>query len=199
MNVFDWFRNVMSAPAMDRVSERPLTVKSTATTAPGAIPLDRTSCDLAALVCHALRPLLGQAAARDISLLIMPAADFPERVHADGLKLAWALTTLVGNALRYVRNGTRLRPGGSIRVKIAWDAATREAVLSVQDDGEGIPRESLERMLSREVASGRVPSLNLLLLEDIVRAHGGTLSITSPCDEATSGTVVTLLIPCPLE
>ena len=70
--------------------------------------LMRASVDLEQLLFTALKPLIMQAAARDVRLLVDAVADFPKTVQVDGLKLAWAATALVGNALRFVRTGSTL-------------------------------------------------------------------------------------------
>lgn len=154
--------------------------------------LMRASVDLEQLLFTALKPLIMQAAARDVRLLVDAVADFPKTVQVDGLKLAWAATALVGNALRFVRTGSTLMPGGSVVVKIAWEAP--EALIRVTDDGPGMPPAVRERLLDRRFDAGRVPALQLLMIEDIVRAHGGTLAIECP---AGGGTAVTLRVPCP--
>ena len=162
-----------------------------------AWPLARGPADVASLLCAALRPLLMQSAARGIALLIWPASDFPREVRVDALKLTWAVSALVGNALRFTRPGTRLRPGGTIRVRMAWQPESREAVFSVSDDADGIPPDRMEGLLSRDTTPGVVPSLALLLVEDIVHAHGGTFEVESVHGGPESGTTVSLRIPCP--
>ena len=47
---------------------------------------------------------------------------FPCRSCLDGDKVAWAVASLVGTALRHVRRGTQLMPGGSIDVNVRYDA-----------------------------------------------------------------------------
>jgi len=194
MGILQWIRG--DGPAFPGTGERS-ELRSAAKSASGAIALDRAPVDLAGLLCTALRPLLSQAAARGITLLISPAADFPRTVRADALKLTWAASALVGSALRFVRAGTRLTPGGTIRVRIGWRAATREAVLEVADDAGGLPPEATTHLLSRDTTPGVVPSLALLLVEDIVHAHGGMLEVMSVHGGPDSGTTVRLIVPCP--
>lgn len=56
----------------------------------------------------------------------------------------------------------------------------------------------LDRLLSRAVSSERVPSRSLLLVEDIIRAHGGTMEIETDTDDPDHGTCVTLRLPAGL-
>ena len=50
----------------------------------------------------------------------------------DSEKIAWVVVSLAGNALRYVRTGSRLRPGGSISVRVVLDRATSDIVIDVR-------------------------------------------------------------------
>ena len=95
--------------------------------------------------------------------------------------LARALTNLVGNAGRY---GTRARIGVT--------AGRRSVVLSVEDDGPGIPAEQREAAMrpferldvSRSQSRGGGVGLGLAVARDVARLHGGTLRLG---DSATLG------------
>ena len=117
----------------------------------------------------------------------MPAVD------VDAEKIAWAVATLVGNALRYVRHGTRLRPGGNIRVRVGADAGA--IVVAVEDDGPGIPPEKVAQLFVRGAGVTHGTGLGLMLIEDVVAAHGGTVDVTSRHGALDGGTTVTLRLP----
>lgn len=196
MSWMDWFKSAaapyvpdMSPAPVQRLVSEPRQSGTTALVAPAPV-------DLASLLCSALRPLIVQAGGQGVRLLVAPAPDFPESVPADGLKLAWAVSALVGSALRFTRRGSVMMPGGSIVVRIGWEAASRTAVIQVTDDGRGIPPEVFAHMLDRTVTAGRMPSLQLLMIEDLVHAHGGSLEISSVHDGLDGGTTVTMRIPC---
>jgi len=53
----------------------------------------------------------------DVSLRI-EAAGLPPRISVDPAKIAWAVTALVGSALRYVRRGSFTMPGGHVGVSL---------------------------------------------------------------------------------
>ena len=161
-------------------------------TATDAIPLRRTPTDVPALLRGTVETLREQAAALDVSLSIEAPADLP-RANVDAEKIAWAVATLVGNALRYVRRGTRLRPGGAIQVRIAKEPDA--VAISVQDDGPGIPQDKVERLFVRGRGVTHGTGLGLMLIEDIVAAHGGTVRVQSQQDGRDSGTVVTMHLP----
>jgi signal transduction histidine kinase len=157
-----------------------------------AIPLHRRSTDLRKILGSSIEALEAQASAREVDLRF-DAEDAVGRIDVDAEKIAWAVTTLVGNALRYVRAGTRLHPGGSIIVRLRkQDDAI---VIDVQDDGPGIPRDKLLHLFERSPDDAHTSSLALLLIHDVVAAHGGTVSAKSSTSAADHGTTITLRIP----
>jgi NtrC-family two-component system sensor histidine kinase KinB len=96
-------------------------------------------------------------------------------VRADANKVAWVLSNLVSNALRYVGRG------GSIALRAHDDGAWVR--LAVADDGPGIPREYQSRIFQKFVQVGDQGSegsgLGLAICKEIVRAHGGTIWVES--------------------
>ena len=70
-----------------------------------ALPVRREKTDLRALLTSKLAVLSYQASSVDVALTVVIADEVPAVVHLDSEKLAWAVTTLVGNALRYVQAG----------------------------------------------------------------------------------------------
>lgn len=149
------------------------------------------------LVVDILQPierLMGrQARAADVSLGFEIGADVPDRVFVDDRKIAWALTVLVGNALRYVRHGSQAMPGGAITVHASRNALGA-VVFAVQDDGPGIPRERLQSLLD-ESPGTPLSNLGLALIRDVVEAHGGHLEVTSATSGAGRGTTVRITLP----
>ncbi len=156
-----------------------------------AIPLHRVPTDVLGLLSGAIEMLRGQAKSLDVDLTLDAPRDLP-MVRIDPEKIAWAVTTLIGNALRYVRTGTRRLPGGTIRVGIEPAGAT--LVISVEDDGPGIPPEKLERLFVRGDTRHGV-GLGLLMVRDVVAAHGGEIEVKSRQGAVDRGTTVVLRIP----
>ena len=64
--------------------------------------------------------------------------DAPLRVHADPVRLAQVFANLISNAAKYTRS-----PG---HVRIVADRRGDEVVVSVKDDGVGIPAEMLPHL-----------------------------------------------------
>jgi signal transduction histidine kinase len=160
--------------------------------APRAIPLHRAPLDLGALLRSALASLQSQAEGLDIKLALEVAPPLPA-VTADADKIAWAVTSLVGNALRYVRRGSRLRPGGTIEVAVRQDGTT--IAIIVEDDGPGIPAEMVPFLLTRPNGAQHATGLALSLVNEIALAHGGTFDIRSRTGGPDHGTRVKLSLP----
>jgi len=160
-----------------------------------AIPLRRAPTNLRELLESSLRALRLQADAADVALRIEVNADVPPSTSIDRGKIAWAVTALVGNALRYVPRGSQTMPGGSITVHAFWDPSERRVVIDVQDDGPGIPPDRLRALLASLSDANDGAALGLAMVRDIVVAHGGTFEITSDTGAFSRGTNVRFTLP----
>jgi len=161
--------------------------------AAGGIPLRRARFSLPGLLQAIQELMQPQAKALDVTLRVAVERNAPQTVVADRRKIAWAITALIGNALRYVRHGTGRMPGGSISVTAAPDPETGHAVLEIQDDGPGIPPETV-RATNTDVDDPRA-GLALAMVRDVILAHGGTLAIRSRTDAPTHGTTIRFTLP----
>lgn len=111
-------------------------------------------------------------------------------VVADATRLEQVLNNLLGNALKYSHEGTR--------IGIELGTAGAEAVLRVRDEGEGIPPELLphvfdlfvqgERRLDRR-AGGL--GIGLTLVRQLVELHGGKVQAES----GPAGSCFTVRLP----
>ncbi len=98
-------------------------------------------------------------------------------VRGRTLALKRCFANLVGNALSY---------GGNVRVTLSRTAATPDALVLVEDDGPGIPPAEIERVFepfrrletSRSRETGGT-GLGLSIARDIVRAHGGEITLSN--------------------
>jgi len=150
---------------------------------------------LTPLIRRALSPLAKQAEAERVTLHL----DLPDEAlleaSLDADKIAWALSAVVGNALRYVGRGDGAMPGGNIRVHATRNASQRMINITVQDDGPGIPVSVRPWLLEPDPKTGRAAGIGLRLVHDIVAAHGGGMVIKSSADPSERGTTVTLWLP----
>lgn len=114
-------------------------------------------------------------------------ANVPELiVEIDEDRIHQVLDNLVGNAVKYA-------PGGAITVGLAVGNPTEDIVLSVTDEGPGIPSSDQVQLFSpfyrsRSASESAVPGLGLGLYisRELIEAHGGTISVsTAPSGGAT--------------
>lgn len=120
--------------------------------------------------------------------LIGPDSALPVTIEGDARLLTQAIVNLVENAMRYTPEGTR------VRLHVAIEG--RDAVLSVEDDGPGIPPSERARALRR---FGRLETsrhspghgLGLPLVAAIARLHNGALELS----DAAPGLRVTMRMP----
>ena len=118
----------------------------------------------------------------------------PERgvsVRADVTLLEQAMTNVIGNAVRYNREGGH--------VAVVLEAKGRTFTLSVRDDGPGVDADALARLGERgfrtNEARTRRPEgmgLGLHIVREVAAAHGFTLEFSR---NDPSGLVVTLRGP----
>lgn len=160
-----------------------------------AVPLRRTRTDVRELLTRTTELLLEQARAIEVSVQVSTDPDMPQSLVIDGEKVAWGISTLVGTALRHLSVRPPNRSGGIVRVQARYAPAMKEMSIVVQDDGPGIPKERLLGILEPAQQAAHTPALALLVLNDVVTAHGGRLEIDSSTDRANHGTKVTLFLP----
>jgi len=121
---------------------------------------------------------LGGAAVRPVVSRGLP------RIHADPVRLRQALDNLVANAV------THSPPGSDVLVSARADHG--EILLSVSDEGGGIPFEEQERIFDAGVrldAARPGSGLGLAVARTIAEAHGGTLHVESTPGEGATFTI----------
>ncbi len=157
-----------------------------------ALAIRRTPTDVRELLTSKLAVISSQAEELDVTLSLVIADDVPTVVRLDSEKVAWAVTTLVGNALRYMRSGSRRMGGRTINVRTGFDPTSSRVTIEVQDDGMGIPADTVTRLFRRDGLNVRGAGLALLVMSDICTAHGGTVDVRSNTDGSEHGTIVRL-------
>lgn len=105
-------------------------------------------------------------------------------VLADAHRIAQALDNLLGNAIKYA-------PGGT--VEIGLDVRGSDAVVTVTDDGIGIPADEFDRLFDRFFRASTArrggfdgSGIGLSVVQRIVETHGGTLGVESVVGEGTT-------------
>jgi two-component system, NtrC family, sensor histidine kinase KinB len=155
----------------------------------GNIALRSIDLDLIGLVRAVVRTFALQAEHKHIALKL----DLPEATHSmrgDPVKLSWAVSNLVGNALRYTPES------GAISVTLT--ESTDDLSLKVRDTGPGIPAAIKDRLFERfsqwSINGTRPGSagLGLAIVKEIVEAHGGRIFVDTT---EGYGTCFTLALP----
>jgi signal transduction histidine kinase len=105
----------------------------------------------------------------------------PVTVNGDPDGLRRILVNLIDNAVRYAT--------GSVDVAVCQDTGELPAVLTVTDDGPGIPTDERERVFDRfyrlEASRSRESGgtgLGLPIVRDLARAHNGSVRLQDRLD-----------------
>lgn len=132
-------------------------------------------------VLEAARPLQLRAEQEDKHLIVE--CDYDGDLRVDKHRLAQIVGNLVGNALDAVEKGGT--------VKVCLDTLGDDVRLLVEDDGEGMGAETLERVQQPFVTMKvRGTGLGLPLSRRLVEAHGGRLVFSSTSGEGTRAEVL---------
>ncbi|MGH2493442.1 MAG: ATP-binding protein [Ktedonobacteraceae bacterium] len=115
-------------------------------------------------------------------------------VHADPRRIEQVLSNLIGNAIKYSPEG------GAIEVTIGAGHETHEALLSVRDQGIGIPLHEQAQVFRRFARAAnaqaygiRGTGLGLYLCRELVEQHGGRIWL-----ESAEGQGSTFFVALPL-
>ena len=112
-------------------------------------------------------------------------------LQGDESKLSQVVYNLIDNAVKYT-------PAGGL-VAVTLTADSREAVLTVRDNGIGIPEQDIAHIFDRfyrvDKARSRATGgtgLGLSIVRQMVQLHGGEITVTSAANE---GSVFTVTLP----
>ena len=132
--------------------------------------------DLVELARHAIELVAQGAQERQVEVQLVAAG--AAATLGDTQALERLLVNLLDNGVKYNR------PGGHVRVGV--ESVADGAVLTVADDGIGIPREALPRIFERffRVDKGRSrdeggTGLGLAIVKHVAQAHGGRVEVES--------------------
>ena len=158
--------------------------------------------ELAPIVGDVIASLATKASAQGVVVSSTVVRD--AMVYADARRLEQMLTNLVENAIKFNReNGTvtiSYEGDAEAEANEQSPAAGRRSRIRVQDSGEGIPAQHLERLFERFYRADRARSremgctgLGLAIVKHLARAHGGEVTVTS---ELGKGSIFTIELPC---
>jgi len=157
-----------------------------------ALHLAPVDLDAAQVAADAVAATTPRYRMKGVELTLAPAPG-RLRVNADPERLGQVLSNLLDNALRHTP------PGGHVRV--AATAYGAMAVLTVADDGDGIPVDQVQAVFdrfhrvdpARASSDGSGSGLGLTIARAIITDHGGTLTAAS--DGPGTGSTFTVTLP----
>jgi signal transduction histidine kinase len=142
----------------------------------GSFRIERKPVDVRSVIAEAVEEYRPLAEAR--SLRLTQEVNGPAVVEGDARRLMQVVANLLSNAIKYTQKG------GQVQVRIASDPHTVE--IDVADDGPGISQEALPRLFRKyerieDSTAGRAEGtgLGLVIVKEIVEAHGGTVGARS--------------------
>jgi signal transduction histidine kinase len=155
----------------------------------GEAQAERVKFDLARLAATTVDQMSLLAEEKGISLQCM--TNGPVQVEGDRTRLKQIIVNLVDNAIKYTPDG------GAVEVIVSSKNGT--ALVEVRDNGPGIPESAMPHIFERfyrvdEVHSRDIEGagLGLAIVQSIVTAHGGTVSVRN---EPKAGCRITVSLP----
>ena len=144
----------------------------------GKMRIERAPVELSGVVREAAETVRPQADARSVSLEVQTGGLLPAVVSGDRTRLVQVFWNLLHNAVKFSREG------GRVRVRVGAREGT--ARVEVEDEGLGIAPEFLphvfERFRQADMATTRAHGglgLGLALVKSFVEAHGGSVRAES--------------------
>lgn len=153
----------------------------------GKFQLGTARASLGDIIDHAVAEV--EASAQDKGLSLVVELRARPYVTGDPSRLGQVLTNLLSNAIKYTAQG---------RVTVTLDQQNGEVRILVADTGQGIPAEQLPHLFQRfrrlpdEEHRSAGLGLGLWVSNEIVRAHGGRLTVDSQGTGRGSTFIVTL-------
>ena len=151
----------------------------------GNVQLRRSAVKLRDLVAEVISSLSDKAAEHHV--ILVNEVDSSVVVKVDARRLERMLTNLVDNGIKF--------GGDDATVKIKYESDSRDKII-VEDNGEGIPSQHLERVFERFYRVDRARSrdmggtgLGLALVKHLALLHGGEVTVTSELGKGTSFTI----------
>lgn len=140
--------------------------------------------DIEALSKGVVNQLKVKSKEKNILLEVLFDTDIIEHVQGDKNRLRQVLINLVQNSIKFTEDG------GTIKIVVSQDEEF--TIIKVVDNGLGIEKENLDKVLDKffqEDYNKAGSGLGLAISNEIVKLHGGSMSIDSEKGVGTSITV----------
>jgi len=153
----------------------------------GKLTLEEVDFDLRKLLEEVIELVAKQAQQRDVELGYLLAADVPERINGDSLRLRQVLINLLGNAVKFTEHG-------DVAVLITRDAGPRFGLrIEVRDSGIGMSAQQqthlFESFAQADPSTTRKyggTGLGLAICKQLVGLMGGEINVSSALGEGTT-------------
>jgi signal transduction histidine kinase len=150
----------------------------------GALALDLRPVHLADVLQRSMDTVRMMAEARGVGIILAPMPEAMPAVRADALRLQQILWNLLANAIKFTaRHG---------RIVVRVEREPERYMVSVEDDGIGIPESDLPHVFERFRQVDGSPTrqhagmgIGLSLARSLVELHGGTIWVESTMGEGS--------------
>lgn len=197
----------IAGPIPDRVREYLNVLKEECQRMAGTVTriLDLNRIDAATLelhrmkipLCHftqstvdSMKPV---AAEKSQQLAFLPSEATTGFVYVDPLRFESVIGSILGNATEYTPDN------GTIEVSVQFIRDDTWLEITVADDGPGISADDLEHVTERYFRVGEFvkgTGLGLAFCKEILELHDGEIDVVSPPPNRSSGTGVSIRLPC---
>ncbi len=160
----------------------------------GRVTIENTNFDLGEMIRDTLDMMHERAEIKNLELLFDQSSSFPRFVNSDESKLRQILLNLIGNAIKYTKQG-------NVQVRLTTEefSDTQRCVLvfCIDDTGIGISERNLPLIFNTFVqvsseSEQKGTGLGLPITKEYVELMGGSISVTSVLNQ---GSCFTLKLP----
>ncbi len=151
----------------------------------GEIRMHKEKMDLRLVALEVCEQLENKASQRNTVLKIKPDQMLHAWVKADAQRINQVMTNLIENAIKYGNDNGK--------VIVHFEEDKKHFVVSIRDNGPGIPPEHLPRIFERFYRVDKSRSkekggtgLGLAIVKHILNAHGSKITVTSKVDKGTT-------------
>lgn len=161
----------------------------------GSIAAEMTEVDISAIAADSAE--LYEPVAEEAGLSLIAEVEQGISLHGNRELIGQALTNLIDNAIKYSAESD-----GEKRIRVTLARKEQKIVLSVSDDGPGVPEAKRSEVVKRfvrldESRSKPGTGLGLSLVEAVMELHGGALELsdTNSLNAALPGLTVSMVFP----
>lgn len=153
----------------------------------GGYKLDSEEIDIRALVAQTVEDIRPLAEESNLKLRLEGMSGEALQLQGDRRRLVQVVTNLVSNAIKFTPAGGTIGVGAARRGP--------EIRITVTDTGRGIPAQVVPTLFQRYTRAPEAQSptggtgLGLMIVREIVEAHGGSVEVTSRVGEGSSFSV----------